>query len=199
MFALIFVLFLLEGALLSGLGMTACILSLPVSIALSIYDDWKKSFIGGTLLGASSCLFCLIFASAFIFYANPLISILPRVFIGITAYWSYFGMSKLFKKVKNQYVREMLPAAFAGVVGCLTNTILYLLAVNIWGGNVMGAFSQFISIAVTIYFPIELVACFILVPIYVLVLKKISHKYIVKKPLVAENIENDSEDRQENL
>ena len=36
MFALIFVLFLLEGTLLAGVGMTACILSLPVSIALSI-------------------------------------------------------------------------------------------------------------------------------------------------------------------
>ena len=42
MAALIFVLFLLEGAVLSPLGMTACILSLPVSISLSIYDDWKK-------------------------------------------------------------------------------------------------------------------------------------------------------------
>ena len=42
MFALIFVLFLLEGTLLAGVGMTACILSLPVSIALSIYDDWKR-------------------------------------------------------------------------------------------------------------------------------------------------------------
>ncbi len=90
MFALIFVLFLLEGTLLAGVGMTACILSLPVAIALSVYDDWKKSFIGGTLLGASSSLFCLIFASAFIFYANPLISVLPRFFIGVTAYWTYF-------------------------------------------------------------------------------------------------------------
>ncbi len=33
MAALIFVLFLLEGAVLSPLGMTACILSLPVSIS----------------------------------------------------------------------------------------------------------------------------------------------------------------------
>ena len=182
MFALIFVLFLLEGTLLAGVGMTACILSLPVSIALSIYDDWKKSFIGGTLLGACSCIFCLIFASAFIFYANPLICILPRFFIGITAYWSYRGLSALFKKVKNKYVREMLPAAIAGIAGSLTNTVLYLLAVNIWTGNGAGAFTQILTVAVSIYFPIELVACFILVPIYVSVLRKI----IVKKPLLEE-------------
>ncbi|MDE6105157.1 MAG: hypothetical protein K2G38_05725 [Clostridia bacterium] len=197
MFALIFVLFLLEGAVLSGLGMTACILSLPVAIALSIYDDWKKSFIGGMLLGFGSCIFCLIFASAFIFYANPLISVLPRCFIGITAYWTYFGLSKLLKKVKNKYLREALPAAIAGVVGSLTNTVLYLLAVNIWTGSFNQALSAILSIAVTIYFPIELAACFVLVPVYVAVLKKVSHKYIDKKPLATEAEEQTEENNNE--
>ena len=131
---------------------------------------------------SDECIFCLIFASAFIFYANPLICILPRFFIGITAYWSYRGLSALFKKVKNKYVREMLPAAIAGVAGSLTNTVLYLLAVNIWTGNGAGAFTQILTVAVSIYFPIELVACFILVPIYVSVIRKI----IVKKPLLEE-------------
>ena len=180
MFALIFVLFLLEGTVLSGIGMTACILSLPVSIALSIYDDWRKSFIGGTLLGVCSCIFCLIFASMFIFYANPLICVLPRFFIGITAYWTYFALSRLFKNVGNKYVRELLPAAIAGVVGSLTNTLLYLFAVNIWTGNAMETLSVVLSVAVTIYFPIELVACFVLVPIYVTVLRKISGKVLNK-------------------
>lgn len=181
MSALIFVLFLLEGTVLSGLGMTACILSLPVAIALSIYDDWRKSFIGGTILGVCSCIFCLIFASLFIFYANPLISVLPRCFIGITAYWTYFGLSRLFKKVKNRYIRDMLPAAVAGVVGSLTNTVLYLLAVNIWVGDIMGALTQILNVAIAIYFPIELVACFILVPVYVTVLRKISGKIVSSK------------------
>ena len=76
----------------------------------------------------------------------------------------------------------MLPAAIAGVAGSLTNTVLYLLAVNIWTGNGAGAFTQILTVAVSIYFPIELVACFILVPIYVSVLRKI----IVKKPLLEE-------------
>lgn len=181
MFALIFVLFLLEGTLLSGVGMTACILSLPVAIALSIYDDWRKSFIGGTLLGLSSCIFCLIFASLFLFYANPLICVLPRFFIGVTAYWTYFGLSKLFKKAKNKFLREILPAAVAGVVGSLTNTVLYLLAVNIWTANAMGTLTALLNVAVSIFFPIELVACLILVPIYVSVLRKISGKILPNK------------------
>ena len=188
MFALIFVLFLLEGMLLApALGVTPCFLSLPVAVALSIYDDWKKSFVGGTLLGACSCIFCLIYASMFIFYANPLICILPRTFIGITAYWSFRGISHLLRNVKNKYVRETLPAAIAGMIGSITNTVLYLLAVNIWSGNLMGALTQILEFAVTIFFPIELVACFILVPIYVSVLKKISHKFIVKKENKDEN------------
>lgn len=181
MLALIFVLFLLEGTLLSGVGMTACVLSLPVAIALSIYDDWRKSFIGGTLLGVSSCIFCLIFASLFLFYANPLICVLPRFFIGITAYWTYFGLSKLFKNVKNKFVKEALPAAIAGVVGSVTNTVLYLFAVNIWTSNAMGTLSALLNVAVSIYFPIELVACFVLVPIYVAVLRKVSGKIFLKK------------------
>ncbi len=188
MFALIFVLFLLEGAVLSPLGMTACILSLPVSIALSIYDDWKKSFVGGTLLGVCSCVFCLIFASMFIVYANPLISVLPRFFIGITAYWTYFGLSKLCAKAKNRFIREVLPAGIAGVVGSLTNTVLYLLAVNIWSGNAMGAVTQILQVAVTIYFPIELVVCAVLVPAYVTVLKKVNRRFIEVKR-IPENAE----------
>ncbi len=193
MFALIFVLFMLEGAVLSGLGMTACILSLPVSIALSIYDDWKKSFIGGTLLGLASCLFCLIFASLFIVYANPLISVLPRCFIGITSYWTYFGLSKLFRKAQIAFVRESIPAAIAGVVGSLTNTVLYLLAVNIWSGDFMGSFTAIMNVAVSVYFPIELVACLVLVPAYVAVLKKVNHTLINKTKPIVENAESVSE------
>lgn len=192
MTALIFVLFLLEGTLLSGVGMTACILSLPVAIALSIYDDWKKSFIGGTILGVCSAIFCLIFASLFIFYANPLISVLPRFFIGVTAYWSYFGLSKLFKNVKNKFVRETFPAALAGIIGSITNTVLYLLAVNIWTGNAAGAFTQILTVAVSIYFPIELVACMVLVPAYVAVLKKINHT-VINKPKAVEPESDDAD------
>ena len=179
LFALIFVLFLLEGAVLSPVGMTACILSLPVSIALSIYDDWKKSFVGGTLLGVCSCIFCLVF-SVFIKYANPLVSILPRFCIGVTAYWTYFGISRLLRKVKNNFVREVLPAAIAGIVGSLTNTVLYLLAVAVCDGRAADALTAIMGVAVTIYFPIEIVACAVLVPIYVKVLKKVNGSLINK-------------------
>ncbi len=180
MAGLVFVLFLLEGAVLSPVGMTACILSLPVAIAVSIYDDWKKSFVGGTLLGVCSCIFCLVF-SAFIKYANPLVSVLPRFCIGVTAYWTYFGLSKLFKKAKNRFVKEALPAAIAGIVGSLTNTVLYLLAVAVCDGRAADALTAIMGVAVTIYFPIELVACAVLVPLYVKALQKVNRTLLNKK------------------
>ena len=180
MFALIFVLFMLEGALSIFAGVSTCVLSLPVAIALSMYDDWKKSFIGGTLLGVASCIFCLIFGMAV--YANPLVSVLPRLLLGITAYWSYFGLSKLFRKAKHKYFREILPASIGAVIGTLTNTVLYILAIGVFvDKDIMGVGTQLMQIAVAIYFPIELVASFVLVPTYVLVMKKVSNKYVVKK------------------
>lgn len=175
MTALMFVLFILETAVLAPVGMTACILSLPVAIALSIYDDWKRSFIGGTILGVCSCISCLIF-TAFISYANPLISILPRTCIGITAYWTYFGLSKLFKKSNKLILKESLPCCIAGIVGSLTNTVLYLTMANLLlGGTFQSAMNSIVQVAVAIYFPIELVACAVLVPVYVRVIKKVLH------------------------
>lgn len=189
MFALIFVLFMLEGALSIFAGISTCVLSLPVAIALSIYDDWKKSFIGGTLLGVSSCIFCLIFGMAV--YANPLVCILPRLILGITAYWTYFGLSKLFRKAKHKYFREILPASIGALVGTLTNTVLYIFAIGVFvDKNVMGVGAQLLQIAVAIYFPIELVASFVLVPAYVTVMKKVSGKYVIKKKATQPQTEN---------
>lgn len=190
-FALIFVLFLLEGAISLFAGTTPCILSLPVAISLSIYDDWKKSLIGGTLLGLSSCLFSLIFASVYLPYANPLIAVLPRVFIGITAYWTCLGFSKLFRDAKSGYLKNVLPAATAGVVGAITNTVLYMLSLYIWSGWLSGMYGKEITAVIRvltiIYFLVEIVACFILVPLYLAVMKKISRKYTDKKIVEGQN------------
>jgi len=192
MSALIFVLFMLEGALQSGLGMTALIFTLPLSISLSIYDGWKQSFLGGTILGVVSCVFCLVFSSAFILYANPMISVLPRIFIGVTAYWTYRGLTALLKNLKNVFVKDTLPLCVAGAVGSFTNTALYLGAIFIWkdwlGDSAYATLSGFVATLSLIYFCVEIVACILLVPVYVKVLKKISHT-LIEKPQKFENTE----------
>ena len=57
----------------------------------------------------------------------------------------------------------------------------------------MGSFTDIMNVAVTIFFPIELAACLILVPIYVVVLKKINHTLINKPKKVIDSTESVSE------
>ena len=202
MAALIFVLFLLEGTISFFAGSTPCILSLPVAVALCVYDDWKKSFIGGTLLGVSSAVFCLIFSSVFLLYANPLISVLPRVFIGIAAYWTYFALSKLCQRSKKAFVKETIPAAVAGAIGSITNTVLYLLATFIWRDWLSAGMGETAAETLwwvpVLYFFVEVVACAVLVPIYVRVLKKVNHT-LINKNKVQSAEENSGATGSENL
>jgi uncharacterized membrane protein len=48
-------------------------------------------------------------------FRNPLVSVIPRLFIGVTAYYSYAALKR-----QNEY----LALVVAGAVGTLTNTIL---------------------------------------------------------------------------
>lgn len=50
-------------------------------------------------------------------FRNPLVAVVPRLLIGVTAYFAYVGLKK---------VNELLALAVAGVVGTLTNTVLVL-------------------------------------------------------------------------
>ncbi|MGI6084099.1 MAG: ECF transporter S component [Acetivibrionales bacterium] len=58
------------------------------------------------------------------FFMNPLISVVPRIFIGIFAYYAYFGISKLIKK---QSLKDTIGTFVGGMVGSLTNTALVFL------------------------------------------------------------------------
>jgi uncharacterized membrane protein len=86
----------------------------------------------GLLVGGIFGTFSFLQATSPIF-ANPLVSIVPRLFIGVTAYYSY-------KAVKSQ--NEYLALVIAGIVGTLTNTILVLgaaIAFDLLGTEVIPA------------------------------------------------------------
>lgn len=70
----------------------------------------------GLLVGGIFGLFSWLQATSPLF-ANPLVSVVPRLFIGVTAAYAY----RMFKNGN-----EILALAIAGVVGTLTNTILVL-------------------------------------------------------------------------
>ena len=52
-----------------------------------------------------------------LWFSDPLVSILPRLFIGIAAAWAYQALRR---------VHEIVALAVAGAVGTLTNTVLVI-------------------------------------------------------------------------
>lgn len=54
------------------------------------------------------------------FFVNPVISVLPRICIGLTTYFVFFGLSKI------KILPKVISFAVASFVGSLTNTVLVL-------------------------------------------------------------------------
>lgn len=80
----------------------------------------------GTSLGVVSMIHALTRPVTILdpLFVNPLISVLPRMFIGITSYYAYAGLTKLFKK---HLIGQFVSTLIAGAVGSLTNTGLVFL------------------------------------------------------------------------
>jgi len=89
----------------------ATIMHVPAIIG-GVMEGWLVGGIVGTIFG----LFSFLQATTPLF-KDPLVAILPRIFIGITAYFTYAGLKKV-----NEYVALIT----AAVVGTLTNTVLVL-------------------------------------------------------------------------
>ena len=82
----------------------------------------------GTAIGLIFGLFSLLQAvlaptgPVDVWFQNPIISVLPRLFIGVVAWLSYRALKKL---------NEPLALTVAGVLGSLTNTVLVLGAIGL--------------------------------------------------------------------
>lgn len=87
------------------------------------------------------------------FFINPLVSVLPRVLIGLTSYYAYAVFFRIFAK---QSFVDNISIALAAAIGSLTNTLgcLGMLAV-IYAGPVLektGVTAQAILISTTVTF-----------------------------------------------
>ncbi len=170
--ALIYVLLLLETQVLGTiLPISPCFLSLPLAISLSVYGDYKNMFIGGTVLGVCSLLLSLIFPQ-FIVFLNPLISVLPRLILGIVA----FGVCKLFKWIfknsKSNFFKSVLPYSLSGMFGAITNTVLVVTMLFIFNfTGIEQAFQTIISFNALI----EIISAIILVPVITKAIKIYLH------------------------
>ena len=139
-------------------------LTIPLFIALSMYADWKKSFIGGTFFGC--CSFALSFVVGYDVFYNPLISILPRTIAGVAGYFILHGLTVATKGKGKDVTR----AVAAGITVVL-HTVLVLGAMEIFATG--GAFISTVwQVIIGVNFIAEFACAIILVPVFVRVMKK---------------------------
>lgn len=139
-------------------------LSIPLFISLSMYGDWKRSFIGGTVFGV--CSFALSFIVGYTVFYNPLISVLPRTIAGVAGYFILHGLTVLFKGKSKEVIR-----AVAAALTVVLHTVLVLGAMEIFASS--GAFFDTVwQVIIGVNFLAELICAILLTPILVRVMKR---------------------------
>ena len=139
-------------------------LSIPLFISLSMYADWRRSFIGGTIFGC--CSFVLSFVVGYEVFYNPLISVLPRTLTGVAGYFILHGLTVL-SKGKN---KDIIRAVSAGIT-VLLHTVLVLGFMEMFYAG--GAFMDTVwGVIIGVNFLSELLCAVLLVPIFIRVMKK---------------------------
>ncbi|MCX6044040.1 MAG: ECF transporter S component [Chloroflexi bacterium] len=91
----------------------ATIMHVPAIIGGVLEGPWVGLLVGG-IFGVYSML-----QDTTGLFRNPLVSIVPRLFIGVVAYFVYISLRKN---------NEWLALVMAGVIGTLTNTVLVVAA-----------------------------------------------------------------------
>ncbi len=105
-------------------------------------------------------------------FLNPMVSLVPRILVGLVA-------ALIFCALKKTKLNDIFSATIAAAVGTLTNTVLVLSALYIFGMGNQSFFDLFNTIITTIISlngSIELISAIIIVP---LVYKPLS-KYVRK-------------------
>lgn len=156
-----------------GINMTT--LHIPVIIG-AVFLGWKY----GALLGCVWGVTCVV--KAFLTpgpgnvpFQNPMISVLPRIIVGIVAGLVFalvsdrFGKKPVVAGTHPKRSREIVAAAVAAAAGTLTNTVLVLTMLHFYGAlgttDIAQVFSTVLKTIVGINGVIELAAAVIIVPV----------------------------------
>ncbi|MGL4737826.1 MAG: ECF transporter S component [Cellulosilyticaceae bacterium] len=101
-------------------GMAATILHIPVIIGAMLLGPKIGLILGGVMgIATMSRAWLMPTGPLDLFFRNPLVSILPRLFIGVIAYYVY---KLIVNFVKKQYMSDLL----ASLCGAIANSILTL-------------------------------------------------------------------------
>lgn len=155
------------------------IMHLPVIVA-GIIAGPVSGLIVGLGMGLASMFRALTSANiADKLFVNPLISVFPRIFIGITAYYSYtFVRTILLKFKQSDLLRGGLAATVGALVGTLTNTVLVLSMIYIFLYSKDTGLFDFIMAVVSVNIALEAVAAVVVcVPIVIVIERQMRGKY----------------------
>lgn len=126
--ALIFVGRLLDQLLTSAaLPINFAVITLSITFSVAFIEpSLKNGLIAGLIFGLSSFIATFIFPGGSMIYgfANPLISVIPRIIVGVALYATFKFAYMFFKKF---FGKGMTPSiVIACVVGALVNTVTVL-------------------------------------------------------------------------
>jgi len=172
--ALMFVFLLIETYLFTAFfgSFTPAILTLPLAVALSTFLGKKSMFVGGLIFGSCSFVLAIIIANPI--FINPLISILPRIFIGVVAYGVYALFGIIFKNKQESQGWQIARASISGAFGILTNSVCTIFMMWIFN---QAQIAMVLTTIISINFVAEIIGAMVLVPIYQKALLKIRNKF----------------------
>ena len=111
-----------------GTPIEATLIHIIVILAGLSTGIWGGAIVGG--VWGVTCLMRAFTSSAFLPFQNPLVSVLPRILVGIVAALVFMLLSKKFK------LNKIISAVFAAILGSATNTVFVIGMLNITGGTV---------------------------------------------------------------
>ena len=134
MLATILVAVLMDKTITLGWPIAGATVELLVTMTFCfLFNSWLDGFCATAFMGLSSFIWSFPFAN--VASQNPLISILPRLFVGIIAFSAYQLVLLILKKVRKQHVKQTTSLVVATFVGLIANTIMYLSALSLFGDN----------------------------------------------------------------
>ncbi|MDR3319161.1 MAG: hypothetical protein LBS99_06950 [Clostridiales bacterium] len=133
--------------------------------------DYKTAVFTTTLLGTVSFIIAFVLPVGIpgasgepIFpFQNPLVSLLPRILIGLGCYPTFIGLKKLFKNNKSAFVREILPRSLGAAAGTLINTVGVLGMIAVFYESTV--ILTILTVVLAFNFAAEFIVSLILTPI----------------------------------
>ena len=131
MLAIIFVATLLDRVITLGLPIAGATVELLVTFALCfLFNSWIDGFLASAFMGLSS--FILAFPFAKVASQNPLISIVPRLFVTLLTFSLYRLLLLATAKMKNRILGQTIAIVPSTILGLVANTILYMGALTLF-------------------------------------------------------------------